>query len=699
MKLKTIFLVGIVIVFCSSYCVAADAWFFGNPESGNVVSIEFYRANSNTLEGLMSLSLEQNPINYPTLGTLYLHRRTMEFLPHEVRHNWINGNTTFDFFVDPLKYSNGDKIYFQGLGVDNYGTPLALTNDYTFITVGGENSRIPSAPINVDASDGEEQITISWDMPSGAVIPDKYFVYRSFDANILENGILIGETVGQEQFFTDTEMTMGTGAFYAVVSKGNKEFTNVDSGSVNRIKGLRWSHYDWFFGILMSLSIGNNGAYVATSDYLGSSSHRTYLFSLMDINPPTPIYLYGTHPYDDYGSTYSFHTYVESAKNADAFADTMVTVFNISGGFEKGHNNFRRYSSTNPNPINEGVAGEISRLFVNGHGTDNSGVFISDDGSKMIQFASSSYPAGSVGLMNISTYSLSDSGDVLLYSAQVYDYIITSMSSWTFSGDGSKLVVAGPIVGPSWDSKRVLVIDTATGNIEYNAAVCDTGYGYYSLVLDVASNYDGSRVAVSCYAAASSYYGQAIEIIDNPSNPTQYDVFVDFDYEGDIPFFWGKPALSDDGNTLAYAYGHGMYEINNRYGGAFMWDISNPSNPVTLTEHHFSNDPELVHEYYLMPHDVAITSDGNRFVAGFTGDGDVAFPNLLVFEKGQDNPIASFYTPLTKRLIGGTHNEAKATSVLSVDITSDGKKVVAIVADSHSGTGISETYLNTYDIP
>ena len=650
--------------------VAADLTVSGDSSVGSVVTVSIDRGTSGGARLLQSPFLLQPPRILGNLGTLYLDRSTIEFLPQSVTTNWGGGSTITDVevYIDPLEYSVGDIMYFQGLKIGPWLVLEGFTSDYINVTVVGNG--VPSVPQNVVASDGNEQVKITWDAPTSGTGPEYYYVYRSPTTDFLSDGVLIGETIGTETYFVDTEATLGQTWQYAVIAKGNSQLSNIDQGSVSSTEGMKWSYNYHMF--IDPFEIGDGGSTLFANSF-STFFVESFLFSTSDSNPPTPLFTYNNYP----PIMHNFMGRGLAARYAEVYADpTMADL--PSTGYNYYSANFRRYEGISNNSIFEYVSPDAT-LCCNGN-PQTEGAWISDDGTKIISFM----PAQQ-SKTRLVTF---DPTGTIIYD-NMLDFAVKGWTpQYVFSGDGSRVVFANA----EWSNKNLKIVDTVTGTTVLDTYVTGTNYIY-----DVANDYSGSRTAVAMMSDGTQ---PVVKIYDDPfSASNEYTLTLPVSHQASSTHYGGQVALSDDGTKLAYSYST-LFTGSKRVG-ALLWDITNPASPTLLVDHMTETNPVTPIPYNQYVSELAVSADGDRFVIGLWGDGTSETPNIRVFEAGMNDPVAQFYTPIIhaygSSINGVTAGKVTATT-RNVAISPDGTRVAAGIKAGHANIMAGFREVNVYHV-
>jgi hypothetical protein len=663
MELKYfVLLIGAMLSF--SLVTAADLTVSGDLTVGSTPIVSIDRGTSVNARLLQSPTLQIPPRVLGNLGTLYLKRNTIGFLPQSATTNWGGGSTITDVevYLDPLKYSVGDVMYFQGLKIGPWLVLEGLTNDYVSITVAG--TVVPGVPQNVVASDGNEQIKITWNALAPA--PEYYYVYRRL--NSAQNWENIGETIKDETYFTDTEATLGQSFEYAVIAKGNSQLSNVDIGSVSSTKGMKWSHKYHMF--IDPFEIGDSGSKLFANSF-STFWVESFLFSTTDSNPPTPIFTVNNYP----PTMHNFMGRGVAARYAGVYANPTMADYPNSG-YGQYSANFRRYDGSSNNPTFEYISPDAT-LCCNGQ-PQTEGAWVSDDGSKIISFMPTT---------NSKTRLVTFDSTGAITKDHTFDFkVVGWWPNYAFSGDGSHVALGN---SPNyWNMK---LVNTNTGAIVLDKSIT-SGYIY-----DVSLDYAGSRMAVALGGDSSS---TAVRVYETPfASSNEYDLFIPTSHPL-LTQHQGQVSLSDDGTKLAYAYS-GVFVTGAKRGGVLLWDITNLQNPILLVDNTFETNPVTAILYHQWIDELAISADGNRFVVGLWGDGTSESSNVRVFESGINDPIAEFNTPIVDKpnsWMNGVQVNKVTTTVHHVDISPDGTRIAAGIKGSHANTLGGFKEVNVYHV-
>lgn len=130
--------------------------------------------------------------------------------------------------------------------------------------------------------------------------------------------------------------------------------------------------------------------------------------------------------------------------------------------------------------------------------------------------------------------------------------------------------------------------------------------------------------------------------------------------------------ISEDGSTIVAGF-------TITPGTSVRMQAVNISNHAVETDWTFTGNGTLSNEVA----DIAVSADGNYFVAGCWGDGTSSMPELAGFIRGTNAPAGVYDQP---------------GSVVDVDITGDGRRFVAGVRSNHVSIGGSGGRIECYNL-
>lgn len=188
----------------------------GTPIQNQTSNFNF-RANAGSV--IISEGLATTPVYIPGVGYFYLDSgANMTVLPPESADSRGVVDVEYGFSQNP-----GTELYAQALMFGSNGS-RSFSKNYLKMKVEGQ-SGVPFPPTNVEASDGFENVEVTWTHSTTQNI-DHYDVYR--DRHSLE---LIGQT--PDDHFTDDTANFGEVYQYkikSVNSNGSSIFSNYDLG-------------------------------------------------------------------------------------------------------------------------------------------------------------------------------------------------------------------------------------------------------------------------------------------------------------------------------------------------------------------------------------------------------------------------------------------------------------------------------------
>jgi len=521
------------------------------------------------------------------------------------------------------------------------GTSGTITYAGSHVNVGRASRFAPGIDQNVIASDGEEQVTVSWNAVSGAT---RYEIYKSAGPGVTTSDELVGEVDAPRLFWKDPHLAISQNSYYAVVAVnavGSSTISDDDRGRVSTTEGLRW-HYpsdgSWTANLV---SMGDNGLKVFT--HYGGYSLESALFDTIDMDPPTPITY--SHP----PNTTTSHLRVASAKNADIHASIEGMSIN-----SQHVNTLRVYSSQSSSPLWEKTV--LPSCIGGGNLCYNYGVFVSDDGNRIITYYAPSFGGGleieifDAAGNSINEFSFSSSEVSSMWGAGFDRHGIA------FSGDGLTVVFEATSI-----FRKTYFVDLVSGTV-INPGGTFHYPNYYMGYMDISS--DGSIVALSLnnnniavYEKQGNNYVRSNDISLPNQNPITH---VELTPSGDKLVAVYSSTISGDFDFI----------------GVATWDLSNNN---LLMSYEMQGANTLQNQNYVL--DLEISDNGERFAIGLNGEENL-FDQLWLFSTTQSEPLASFAT------IGPVHE---------LTISPNGEEVAAAISEVNN-FHYSRGEINTYHV-
>jgi len=514
--------------------------------------------------------------------------------------------------------------------------------------IGGVPRFPPTTPINLDATDGEAQIMVTWDNVPGA---EGYKIYRG------NTQTTVNEIVGTiphnlKSWWKDPEPLQGQIYFYAVKAynaAGESTLSQVNRGTMSSIEGLRYT-YDpngpGFQGTGKKVAIGNNGQETFTTQ--GSfTNFEDVLLLTTDTHPPTPTIDYVT----TISNTQSFFSHVVAAEAAPVYV-AMNDVLTIGGLMQP---QIRKYSIANSPDWNYTFP---TSAFMNGD--HQMGVGISDDGTRIVAYAPDGFNTRFV-VFDSNTNGIPDK-----------EYLVSFFGGpevqtpFIISGDGTRAVFR--------TISQVYILDLSVSS--GSSPIVHSEYVLFPYLPSgpITINYDGSRVA---YGVSSSSVPGEIRILEEQGGGyVPRDIIL---MNGVGPRIQ-RLAMTNNGNLLAGGYDKGFA---NGFG-VMVYDVG-----IVPANEKMSYEADSAGSNWVK--DIVFSEDGGRIAVAMTGDyqefvGNMGLVDQLqVFRTVQDqnNPIQTIAT---------------RGSPFQMDFSPNGKILAAAVKNSNAfDTGYPEE-VNVYDI-
>jgi len=397
-----------------------------------------------------------------------------------------------------------------------------------------------------------------------------------------------------------------------------------------------------------SVSIGNNGG--------------SLFAGIFGIHPNPELHLFDSSAYVDndnfampqWSLSQSFHNQVkffavDSADNADVHVE-----FRKKRSIQGNDNSplvseVRKFSSASSIVDWEYVFPGITT-----DSNQGGGVLVSDDGLIVAAYSYNSQTARTeVMVFNGYTGVPNQQQPIILHmSGQV--------KSAALSGDGSTLAL---ISNSQWR-----IIDTATGaeTIGHNIGAPITG--------GIALDYYGNRMATTHFGSPNGY----LKVYSTPFTGAN---IVEIPLPGNLQFAQTNEgiALSDTGNYVAWGYIYPGVSASDK-GGILLHDINSPSNPQTKIHYQFDGlGGSLTNG---IPH-IEFAENDNIFIAGLWGDEYHTTPEIIVFDKEQNDPIIELWT---------------YNSINDLDVADDGSHIGVTIKNAHATTGHSPYELARFNL-
>jgi len=484
----------------------------------------------------------------------------------------------------------------------------------------------PVAPQNVVASEGEEQITISWDPISGAT---HYEVYRSQSSSVTVFDELMGVVESPRTWTKDVHATIGSSFYYgivAVTSAGRSPISLSDFGQVSATEGLQGYYIiDESEGFIpRSISVGNSGEHALS--HIGSPILYSLLFSSLDAHPLTPSPNYVHVP-----DTETFSQRTSSAKYADvhaALSGRMIGTNYVTSLY--------RFSSTSPDPL-----WEVS-LFPDCLAQEDCNVrdvLVDEIGTEIFVFSYNE-------ISHVLSWKILRASDgIILFEEEKdlpagieFELSADEEAHIRISGDFSTAVVKS--------KTRLIILDLRDGATLYSeSGQADDYWG----AVDI--SHSGAVVAIgtSGYNSPWGSYRGTLYIYERQPNGN-YILAHQIVYSPTV-YSPRRLDLSRDGTTLAVA--------DSGIERAVVYDVA--SEAVIMAQTFLGTDNR--------PKRIRLSEDKTRVVVGTWGDvyeDDV--DEIQIFSVPQDELIASFAT---------------TGSVTDLDFSSEGDFIAVTVRNSH----------------
>jgi len=484
----------------------------------------------------------------------------------------------------------------------------------------------PVAPQGVLASEGEEQITISWDPVSGAT---SYEVYRASSSRVSVSDELIDTIDSSQTSVKDVHATIGSSFYYGVVSvnsAGRSPISQSDLGEVSATEGLLGYYViDESEGFIpRSISVGNSGQHAFS--HIGNPILYSLLFSSLDTHPLLPAPNYVHMP-----NTGTFAQRTASAKYADvhaALSGRMIGNEYVTSLY--------RFSSTSSDPLWE------VNLFPDCLAQEDCNVrdvLVDEAGTEIFAFSyNEASHILSWKLLNANDGMILFEEEKLMPAGIEFDYAADEEAHIRISGDFSTAVIKS--------RTRLFIIDLRDGeNLYSEIGQTDDYWG----AVDI--SHSGAVVVIggSGYNGFNGQYRGTLDVYERQTNGG-YIRTHQIAYTPSV-YSPRRLDLTRDGTTLAVA----DYRIER----ITVYDIA--SETILISQNIVGTDNS--------PKRVRLSENGLRVAVGTWGDVyEDDIDEIQVFSVPQNEALATFAT-------GG--------SVTDLDFSPNGDFVAATVRNSH----------------
>jgi len=525
----------------------------------------------------------------------------------------------------------------------------------------------PTRPINVDATDDNSLVIVTWDEPLGGGAVECYKVYRT-NQNTFTNEILLETiTLPEKRRYIDISLQPNNAKYYWVSAcniAGESPVSQFNRGVVSNTVKKRW----WYPGTIsphalfpFGVAFGNNENFVMSNNgqnsYSPSFPYSNSRFSFWNSNAAgeqAPFNDMITHTSS--GFAYSLVKEFDSASNADVSAHIM--------GISNDPNSLRiqKFTSSSSAPDFEYFF-PFQVFFL-----DKVGVAVSDNGRYIVGFAYDSQTFKTY-LITLDT-TLQNPADNPVFAGYMPDFgsyqSDTNKRSYELSSDGTVLVVRL--------NNKAYFIDALTGQIKGTN---------WQTIIDVSISTDKSVFALS-----TPTFTDQIKVYENPAftggniNPS-YTLDVPtlippFNNGFNAPKAWAVE-VSPSGDKIATAYMNYGEDLVSRLG-IIVWDINQPSKPIL-----FQNEIVSV-ENTNYPVSLRFSNNENRLALGMIGDNEFDdTEHIFVFDLISGSLTASFFE--------------EGLELSELDFSSDGSKIAAAYQEYTGSTSGWNGEIAMYDVP
>ncbi len=580
----------------------------------------------------------------------------------DLRKNLSNADFLFVVIVTVLV-----SFFTISLIVDNFSEELNLS---PFAIGGGSATRVltpqvgvgevpnepPTRPVNVQASEGNSLIAVTWEDPLQGIV-EGFKIYRT-DTNVFTNEILV-KTVDNSLIhrWIDTSLNPSDAKYYwvsAYNSAGESSVSQFDRGTVSLTIGKRWE-YQSDRDLYNSFSLGGNGLEIFTFEReIFLDSHAKLFDAAGNVNNPNPLQDYLIPSY--FGGTV-YRTTASKDNNFYALAYRRVPNF----GSQSGTAVVRVYNSNSQNLLFEySFPGTYTPL-----GASIPAAWINDVGTVMVAYLHDP----TVGGTRVVRFDLTSGNpgnpvsEVVIPTSSLYEAAHGNNPGVRFSEDGT----VGAILSRSGSVHHLRIFNVMTGaTIYYSGSIY--AHVFQQDAFDMTA--DGSKLAVGF-----NYGFQATETkVDiyelNGQSYSKTTMLTLPDSFSEIIAMPRAVALSDDGKTLVAGYnfkGTLAFPDPDALFGVVAYDLV--TNQQTMNFEVVGGGD--LKNYVEM---IRLNEDGTQFAISTWGDIEDYSEEIFIFSTVQDDPVASF---------------SVGHSVYDLELSSDGTKIIAGVRDSvsHVETG------------
>ena len=529
----------------------------------------------------------------------------------------------------------------------------------------------PTRPVNVDATDDNSLVIVTWDEPLSGGEVECYNVYRT-DQNVFPSSPILPLgtiTIPEKRRFIDYSLNPGDAKYYWVSAcngAGESPVSQFNRGVVSATIKKQW----WYPGTISShalfpygVNFGSNGNIVVSNNgqntYSPNFPYASSRFSFWNANAIGEQQSSNDVITHTSGSAYHFVKEFDSADNADVSAHIM--------GISNDPNSLRiqKFTSSSSAPDFEYFF-PIQSL---DHG--KVGVVVSDDGRYIIGFGYDS-STFNTHLATLDT-TLPNPENNPVFSNNIFFGSPSSpltgllVRNYELSNSGS-LFAIGQF------GNRVYFFNPLTGE--------QKGYLLSGLPFDISMSDDESIIAASVNA-----FNDQVKVLENPIFSGGFmQPSYSLDISTMIPIFQNGFAIGDavevspSGDKIAIGYRYYGEDLVSRLG-IIVWDISQSSKPII-----FQDEIVSLAGNSNYPVSLRFSNNENRLALGMAGDNEFDdTEHIFVFDLISGSLAASFFE--------------EGLELSELDFSSDGSKIAAAYQEYTGSTSGWNGEIVMYDIP
>jgi len=527
----------------------------------------------------------------------------------------------------------------------------------------------PTRPVNVDATDDNSLVIVTWDKPLGGGEVGCYNIYRT-DQNTFVNEILLETiTLPEKRRYIDISLQSNDAKYYWISAcniAGESPVSQFNRGVVSNTVKKRW----WYPGTIsphalfpFGVAFGNNENFVMSNNgqysYSPGFPYSNSRFSFWNANAAEVQAPFNDMITHTSGSAYSFVKEFDSADNADVSAHIM--------GISNDPNSLRiqKFTSSSSAPDFE----YFFPIQSSDHG--KVGVAVSDDGRYIVSFGYDSSTFNTY-LATLDT-TLPNPENNPVFSNNIF-FGSPSSPLTGFLVRNYELSNSGSLFAIGQFGNRVYFFNPLTGE--------QKGYLLSGLPFDISMSDDESIIAVSVNA-----FNNQVKVLENPIFSGGFmQPSYSLDISTIIPIFQNGFAIGDavevssSGDKIAVGYRYFGEDLASRFG-VIVWDISQSSKPII-----FQDEIVSLAGNSNYPVSLRFSNNENRLALGMIGDNEFDdTEHIFVFDLISDSLAASFFE--------------EGLELSELDFSSDGSKIAAAYKEYIGSTSGWSGEMATYDIP